>query len=480
MSLQDQQKTSTSLSLNPFAGQFHPIALIQILLIPLLFVDLLIRSTNSPEQYGSFHLALLYLYFAPLLLLMRSYYDDNRDLWLHVAQISVLILLTFILFRQRNKYIPVPDEGRFVHVTLIFLLYALYPFISHDFLQFLRSRAVYIGSYVTLLGVYFYHVNEMSAGSTRASFVVYVALIFGLNLFFIPRYVSRNIFLLGVSIMSAFTVLIGLPAYVIGNYELSWLQIQLFNARFQLPLIGTEVQFLQSILSNPNILGALAFSGAFGALVIAVESAQRRQFLPIPIAATLLLVNGLGMYLTYARASWLAFCLASTVYLGYIVIGRKSVPYIVISLGILTLLFFMGMFLSVIPINTHGRFALWTGGLRAFLDAPSPLGYGMINTHEAIAPYVPDPNFRGFSPHNSYVQIFLNTGIVGGLAYIMIVLGSIFEGIVRKNTVDVPMLGFALAFAVHQMFAVYTLFNTAVASILSALVFGYLICGYRK
>ncbi|MFB9809086.1 O-antigen polymerase [Haladaptatus pallidirubidus] len=372
MSLQDQQRTSTSLSLNPFTNQFHPIALIQILLIPLLFADVLLRATNSPEQYGSFHLALLYLYFAPLLLLMRSYYDDNRNLWIHVAQISALILLTFILFRQHNKYIPVPDKGRFIHVLLIFILYAMYPLISHNFLQFLRSRAIYIGSYVTLLGVYFYHVNGMSAGSTRASFVVYVALIFGLNLLFLPRYVSRNVFLLGVSTVSAFAVLIGLPAYIIGDYELAWLQIQLYSAKFQLPIFGTEIQFLQSIFVNPNLLGVLTFAGAFGALVLTVENAQKRQFLPISVSAALLFVNSFGMYLTHARASWIAFCLASTVYLGYVLLGRESVPYSVISLALLTFLFFAGIFLSIIPIDTHGRFALWTGGLRAFLDAPSP------------------------------------------------------------------------------------------------------------
>ncbi|WP_435156889.1 O-antigen ligase family protein [Haladaptatus sp. DFWS20] len=339
---------------------------------------------------------------------------------------------------------------------------------------------VYISSYVTLLGIYFYHVNEMSAGSTRASFVVYVALIMGLNLFFIPRYISRNVFLWGVSLVSAFVVTIGLPAYIIGEYELSWLQIKLFNAKFALPLLGTKVHFLQSILSNPNTVGVLAFAGAFGALVLTGEYSRRRQLLLIPVAAMLFLVNGLGLYLTHSRAAWLAFALGSTVYIGYVVFDRQSIPYTVISLGALTILFFVGIFLTIIPIDTHGRFALWTGGFRTILEAPSPLGYGVINTHEAIAPNVPNPNLRGYSPHNSYVEIFLHTGIVGGLAYITIVLGSIFEGIVRKNTVDVPMLGFALAFSINQMFEVYSLFNIAVGSILSSLVFGYLICGYRK
>ncbi|WP_266081637.1 O-antigen ligase family protein [Haladaptatus caseinilyticus] len=478
MSLQDQQKTSTSLSLNPLTGEFRPIALLQILLIPLLFVDILLRASNSPEQYGSFHLNMLYLYFVPLLLLMRSYYSENRDLWLHVAQISALILLTFIFLRQRNKYIPA--EGRTVHVALIFLLYVLYPLISHNFMQFLRSRAVYIGSYVTILGVFFYHVNEMSAGSTRASFVVYMGLIFGLNLFFIPRYVSRDVFLWGISSLSSFIVVLGLPAYLIGEFNLSWLQISLYQGTFALPIFGTEVHFFQSIFTNPNTVGGLTFAGAFGALALIGENIRRKRLSSIPIAGAMLIVSTLGLFLSYSRASWLAFGIASTLYLAYLILGRRSVPYTAIAVGVLTVLFLGGILFSVIPISANGRFELWKGGIRAILRAPSSFGYGVVNTHELIAPFVTDPAYRGYSPHNSYVEIFLNTGIVGGVAYLILMGGSILEGIIRRKTVDVPIFAFAFGFAVHQAFEVYTMFNVAVSAILATLVVGYLICGYQK
>ncbi len=477
MSLQDKQKTGTSLSLNPFTGDFRPVALIQILLLPLLVVDVLLRAANSPEQYGSFHLALLYLYLPPLLLLMRSYYEENRNLWLHVAQISMLILLTFVLLRQRNKYIP--PEGRTIHVALILILYTLYPLVSHDLLTFIRRRAIYIGSYVLLLGVYFFHVNEMSAGSTRASFVVYVALIFGLNLFLLPRYVSRDVFLWGVSLISSLIAAAGLPTYANGGYELSWLQVRLFPATFDLPLLGTKIQFLQSIFANPNTLGGLAFAGSFAALVLLGENIRRGRFAPIPIAVTFFFLSCIGLFLSYSRASWLAFGLSSVVYIIYLLSGRDSIPYTVISLGVLTMLFLGGILLSIIPIDANGRFELWKGGIRAILDTPSTLGYGVVNTDELIAPFLFESNLRGRSPHNSYVEIFLNVGIIGGVAYLILVGGSIAEGIIRKNSVDVPMLAFAFGFAAHQAFEVYTMFNTAVAAILSTLVVGYLICGYR-
>ena len=402
----------------------------------------------------------------------------SRDLWLHVAQISILILLTFILLRQHNKYIP--PEGRAFHVALIFLLYLAYTLLGHRVLQFLKSRAVFVVAYAVLLSVFFYHVNQMSAGSTRASYVVYVTLVFGMNLFFFPRYVSRNVFLWGASLVAGFSSVLGLLAYVIGEYQLSWLHVQLFHATFGLPLVGTQVHFFQSILANPNDAGCLAFAGAFSALVLVGESARRKRFLPSVLAAPLLLVNAASLFLSYSRASWLAFGLATVIYVGYLLFDRESVPYTAVGLGMMTVLFLGAILLSILPIDANGRFVLWKGGIKAVLHAPSALGYGMVNTHETIAPYVSVASYRGYSPHNSYVQIFLETGIVGGLAYLTLVVGSVVEGIVRRDAVDVPMLAFAFGFAVHQLFEAYTMFNVAIGSILSTLVVGYLICCYRK
>ncbi|WP_254663088.1 hypothetical protein [Haladaptatus sp. W1] len=106
-------------------------------------------------------------------MLAHTYYRTDRGLWIHVAQTSLLILLTFVLLRQHNLYIP--GQRRSFHVVLVFLLYAVYPFIGYDFVAFLRSRAIYVAAYVLMLGVFFIHVNSMAAGSTKASFVVYMA-----------------------------------------------------------------------------------------------------------------------------------------------------------------------------------------------------------------------------------------------------------------------------------------------------------------
>ncbi|MGA9403158.1 O-antigen ligase family protein [Haladaptatus sp.] len=474
MSIRNQR--TTSVSLNPLTDEFQPIALLQLLLIPLLFVAVLLRVPNAPEQYGSFHIDMLYLYLAPVLLLMYSYYNRDRNLWLHVAQVSVLILLTFVLLRQHNKYIP-PD-GRTFQVAFVFLLYVLYPILGHRLVEFVRSRALFIGAYSVLLGVYFYHVNEMSAGSTKASFVVYVALVFGLSLFFLPRYVNRDVFLWAVSLISAFAAVVGIPAYVVGDYQLSWLQIQLYHATFDLPLFG-QTHFLQSIFSNPNTTGIVAFAGAFGALVLASDSVRYRRYVAASMAIPLLLLNVLALVLSYSRSSWLAFGLASVIYVGYLAFDRRSLPFTVVGLGVMTVLFIGGIFLSIVPIDTNGRFVLWKAGVQAVYHAPSPLGYGVVNTHDVIAPFISVERIRGHSPHNSYVEIFLQVGVVGGLAYLTLVGGSILEGIVRRDSVDVAMLAFAFGFAVHQLFEAYSLFNVAIGSVLSALVFGYLICGYR-
>jgi hypothetical protein len=479
MSLQEKIQSSTPRSSNQLVNEFRPIDLVQLLLIPLLFIGVIYGAETAPEWLNSYHLDLVFLYATPLLLLVHIHSKYENKLWIHIIQISILILLTFILLRQHNKYIPVPSKGRTLHVSLIFLLYAIYPLIGYDFVDFVRSRAIYIGAYVLMLAVFFFHVNNMSAGSTKASFVVYMALLFGISVFFIPRHVSRNVFLWGVSLISGFSVGIGLPVYIIGTYKLFWLQPKLFGAKAKIPLVGMEYQFLQSFLSNPNILAVLAFTGAFGGFVLAVENLSRREYIPLLIIIPLTVLNGLGLYLTHARASWLAFTLAVVVYIGYLVFGDRSIPFTVIPLAICSAVLILMVLLSIGPVDGHGRSAIWMGGLRALRRSPSALGYGVVNTHKLIAPFITVDRFSGFSPHNSYVQIFLQIGVVGGLAYVTIAIGSIIEGVIRWRSVDVPMLGLALAFAVHQTFAVYTLFNNAVASILGMLVVGYLICGYK-
>ncbi|WP_458187736.1 O-antigen ligase family protein [Haladaptatus sp. NG-WS-4] len=480
MTLEDRRASSTTLPANPFQHGYFPLALAQLLLIPLLFAEVLLRATNSPEWFTAFHLNLLYVFFAPVLLFVHAYYRRDRNLWLHVAQLAILILLTFTLLRQNYKYIPPADEGRTVHVAILYIYYLAYPLLGYDLVEFLRERAVYIAAFATVLGVYFFHVNGMAAGSGRASFVVFVGLLFGMNLFFIPRHVSRDVFLWGASLASSFAVGLGLPAYVLGEYQVSWFQIQLFGAQFSPPLLGTKLHFLQSIYENPNTLGGLAFAGAFAALVLTGEALQRRSFPLVPIAGAMFVLNSIGLYASYSRASWLALALAGAVYVTYVGLGRRAAAYATFALGGLTVLFFVGMFFSIVPINPHGRFALWEGGFRAILNAPGSFGYGVVSEDKVIAPFVPDPQFRGYSPHNSYVEIFINVGIVGGLAYLVLTLGSIAEGVFRYETVDVPMLAFAFGFSVHHMFEKYTMFNIAVATILSALVFGYLINGYRQ
>ncbi|WP_227375278.1 O-antigen ligase family protein [Haladaptatus halobius] len=480
MKLKNQRTSTTTLPVNPFQRELLPLVLVQLFLLPLLFAEVLLRATNSPEWLSSFHLNLLYVFFAPILLFVHAYYRRDRNLWLHVAQLAILILLTFALLRQKYTYIPPADEGRTIHVAILYLYYLAYPLLGYDLIDFLWERAVYIAAYATVLGVYFFHVNGMAAGSGRASFVVFVGLLFGMNLFFIPRHVSRDVFLWAVSLASSFAVGLGLLAYVLGEYQILWFQIQLFGAEFSPPLLGTKLHFLQSIFGNPNTLGGLAFAGAFAALVLTGEALRRRSFLLVPVAGAMFVLNSIGVYASYSRASWLALALAAAVYVTYVVLGRRAAAYTTVALGVLTGFFFVGMSLSIVPIDSHGRFALWEGGLRAILNAPGSLGYGVVSEDKVIAPFVPDPQFRGYSPHNSYVEIFINVGIVGGLAYLVLTLGSITEGLFRYETVDVPMLAFAFGFSVHHMFEKYTMFNIAIATIISALVFGYLINGYRQ
>ncbi|SEP29574.1 hypothetical protein SAMN04487948_13622 [Halogranum amylolyticum] len=71
--------------------------------------------------------------------------------------------------------------------------------------------------------------------------------------------------------------------------------------------------------------------------------------------------------------------------------------------------------------------------------------------------------------------MFLRVGLLGGAAYLVLTLGSLFDGFLHKERVDVVMLAFAVGFAFHQLFEAYSLFGFTVPAMVGSIVLGYLV-----
>lgn len=399
-----------------------------------------------------------------------------------VAYALVGLFLSWVVIVQARTQLP--ESGRVLTFTLVFAAFLVFVATSVDAVSFLRRSGVYLVAFAVMLFAIFSHLPAMPAGSGGISYAMQAGLLMGLNVFVLPRYVSRDAFLWAVALVSGVVLAASLPVYLLGEYALFGQPVRLWGTTFGLPLLGTEFRFLQSIFGNPNGTGVLAFAGT-----VCAATATHRAFLdetwtpasldvpvsPLAVFGGLLaVVNGLGLFLTYSRTSWLAAAVALGIYAATVYFGRDYLPHAVLAAGGAVVLFLLATFLSILPVGTNGRFVLWGGGLRAILDAASLFGGGMVSSSEVIAPYI-EGQYQGYSIHNSYLFMFLRAGLLGGVAYLLLTIGSVLDGAARRLDGEVAFVALAAGFAVHQLFESYTLYQFGIGSVLGALAIGYLI-----
>ena len=108
------------------------------------------------------------------------------------------------------------------------------------------------------------------------------------------------------------------------------------------------------------------------------------------------------------------------------------------------------------------------------------LGAGLVDPGQFIEPYHPEGSSN--SPHNSYLTMAIRAGIIGGIAYLVVIMASLVHGALfdRDEIEAVAVLTLAVGFAAHQQFEAYTLFNWDSSAVLAVLGFGFLIFGAKE
>ncbi|WP_101296767.1 O-antigen ligase family protein [Halegenticoccus soli] len=421
---------------------------------------------------------LLYAFFvfAAIGFAWHAYRTNNLNFtfaltWL-IPYILVCLLLIGALLAVNES--GVANPGRVAKFGIVYLLLLFVLAANAEPLEFFRRNIVYLLAFAIMLGAFFSHLPNIAVGSGLVRFAIKSGTLMGLALFVFPRYVSRDAFFWTISVLSATVVTLSLPMYLFGEYTLFGLSFQLWGTQTTMPLIGFEFRYLQSIFPNPNTTGGLTFAGTVAAALAAYRSYADSSVPAVWILPGMMfLLNGFGLYLSYSRAGWLAAGIALSLYGVYVLFGRNALPIGFTAIIGMTGLFLLAIFLSLIGISSNGRFTLWGAGLQAILNDPSLFGAGLIDPSEPLEPYL--TQFRGFSPHNSYISIFLRAGLLGGFAYLVLTFGSVLDGVFRKPGVDAGILAFASGCAIHQMFEAYTLFQYTFIAVCGAIVFGYLI-----
>ena len=152
--------------------------------------------------------------------------------------------------------------------------------------------------------------------------------------------------------------------------------------------------------------------------VLTTPAKARRIALTVP-----LLLPCAAILLTYARTGWIMLALALVLLLWY----KKKIlllPAAALGIGALFLLpeSLQARFLSMLDFSNasaSGRFVLWSEGLAVWKDHwLLGIGLGPENFSAAYAPYA--TGLLDFQPPHSnmlYLEMFLSTGIVGGLLF---------------------------------------------------------------
>ncbi|MFP8956512.1 O-antigen ligase family protein [Natrialbaceae archaeon A-CW3] len=366
--------------------------------------------------------------------------------------------------------------NRTLSLVVVFLVIVSFLLLVTDARQYTRGQWAAIGCFAILAAVYFAHTLTYAPSSAQSRWPVWSLVVMGGSLVVIPRLVPERMFLWVLSRLAAVVVLLGLATYVVGDYTLWMLEVRQWSGSPSVPGVETDVTILRSIFRNPNSLGVLAFTGLVAAAVEFHRSVATRRPLNATVTAALAAVCGLGLFLSNARASMLAAAVAIAIYTGYVVGGRRAVPVVVVATVLTIVGFLLGMYVGAIDISDSNRFDLWAGSLAAVRDGPLLFGYG-----SPPGPIIESYLSGGLSasPHNSYLSVFVRVGLVGGLAYLCLVVGAVVAGTLRYRDVDVAMLALAVGWAVHQLFESYTLFWWSPGAVLGTLAIGYLLFGDR-
>jgi O-antigen ligase len=202
---------------------------------------------------------------------------------------------------------------------------------------------------------------------------------------------------------------------------------------------------------------------------------MKRGILPPVIRSLVLYLAPVMVAFTQVRGNWVGFLLAVGIFL---LLGRRLATFSrrtagTVGLSLLLIPIIALSLLLVVPeeffdervgdsVNIFGRFATWIVTLGIVAKAPI-FGVGLNNLRGLLADEI--VSFRGFwnysTPHNSFLSMIAELGIVGLVAYLAVVVAIIKMGLRLYRTGPRPQdrwRGVALpavmvAYLVPSMFA---------------------------
>jgi O-antigen ligase len=300
-------------------------------------------------------------------------------------------------------------------------------------------------------------------------------MIFGIFIIlYVPTRVDFEEFLLAVLIVSTGLVITG---FIISLFGLTLLKTTFFSSMSNV-FFGNGLYPYSSLFNNPNALGNLTKYGSISGIILFYRFRDRRILLFI-------FVSFVGLVLSQAHSEILAGILSIVLYLLY---QHKFVRIFrwIVSIGLfIGTIFFVYVLFD--PNNWIARMLLprrrflWSASLESISRKPI-LGYGLGYTGDYIEAVYPKSDVvrAGLNPdaylssHNSFLRMFLSTGIIGGLSYVYLFSYGFFLQISSKiNWKSAGVICLMFCVIVSHMLQAYLIFGLRIQSILAGFILGY-------
>lgn len=349
-------------------------------------------------------------------------------------------------------------EFPILQVAAVAVLLTTFASSSSDIISGLRGNILAFGSYLAFLGAFSYYRRAFSLPVFPATIIGFIYVIFVLNavrhflnliplpaqfdnslplvetilylsnlfgyilgslvvLFLIPKTFRRKSVFTILTAVSTFSIFIGLPAYIIGDYTILSMNVNTYTHLEPFRQYGIYIPALSSIWDDANAMSKIVAAGIIGSHYL---HTKYRTW----ITASLLSFNVFGLVLANSKMGMIAICSAYSVYLVYVLLGERATYAYLIITGTASILAFTMIVLGlrtesfVASVGFSGRVALWRGSLATLVKYPV-LGVGILDVGQIIASH---SGVAPLAPQNSYLRILVATGIVGGLSYIIFVV----------------------------------------------------------
>lgn len=340
---------------------------------------------------------------------------ERRRLALATAAIA-LLAFAVALYEGRVTVGPIPLDA--VTATVPLALLACVPFARARGRALVTDTGV-VGPALAFLG--FALLSVVAAGLTAGTLLTFMRYLFYVLLTGVLALVARDprarrLVMWSIAIAGTASVVYGAWWYVASLSEVR----AAFGTGSQAPSVALRVV---STFQNANFYGEflVLLIAVAGYLVVAERSIGRWIAVVVGLAAAVMLL------LTYTRGSWLGLIVAAAA-VALCIAPRRA--WVVLAAPVLAALFspsIQNRLLSLLTIEGSSAFRLrlWRVAGAAILAAPLT-GSGIGTFYQAFTEAVKrDPSlsvgFEFYGAHNSYFTLLAETGVFGGIAFILLI-----------------------------------------------------------